>query len=375
MNAPSPSMLLRERKMPSLSNIRKEEKRAEQERKGQFTSSLAICRKLHAYQLASRKVLPAPKKNEDQTISNVLKIEACGSALRSLAGEIRKQHPQISALQSMEVATALAGNSALSLSSEQMRSLEVASSPFFSSQSRLAQQTQKLVKAALGSTVAAEIAKTELENQLLPSRETIEKQTEALKGQKNGKANALIGELQELTQKKEMLAQQVDELKAEVGQLEAQKQQRLAELGAASQASPLAKLLANHAVLVVEDDVVSQELVVRMLTSMGIGKSQIIATADPREALKKASDLADEGVPMLVLLDYQLPYKLGGQVARELRENKRMRAEIVGMTAFKGIKDVSYNDPGEQEIDVIIKPFDKGDVVRAISRTLAKSKN
>jgi len=358
---------------PTLRMLRRDEKTAEQDRKGHFISALAICRKLNAYQLTLQKARDASSKHFDQiSVSDSLKVEACGSALRSLADEVRKQHPRLSALQSMDVAYALAGNSAISLSAEQARSLEMASRPFLSSCSRLAQQTQKLVKAALDSTVAAEIAKTELESQLIPSRETIEKQVEALKDKKNEQADTIIGELQALTQKKEILSQQVEGLKAEVGQLEAQKQQQLAELSAASQASPLAKLLANHAILVVDDDMASREYVVAMLSYMGVSKAQIIATDDPREALKKASDLADEGVPMLVLLDYQLPHKLGGQVAAELRKNKGMRAEIVGMTAFTGIKEVDYGDPG---IAVLTKPFDKGEFTHAICGTLAKSKN
>ena len=89
--------------------------------------------------------------------------------------------------------------------------------------------------------------------------------------------------------------------------------------------------------------------------------------------MKIASDFADEGVPMLVLLDYALPYNTTGkQVAAELRKNKGMHAEIVGMTAFKGIKEINYGDP---EIAVLTKPFDKGDFTHAICGTLARSKN
>ena len=357
---------------PALSMLRRDEKRAEQERKGQFVSALLICRKLQAYSLASQKAAPASKKNAAQiAISDALKIEACGNALRALSDEIRGQHPKLSALQSMDVATAMAGNSALSLSADQLKSLEAASRPFLSNYSRLAQQTQKLVKAAIDSTVAAEIAMTEME-QLLPSRETIEKQADALKEEKNGKANAIDGEIKELERKKAVLTRQVEGLRADVGRLEVQKQQQLAAVGAL-QGEPLAKLLANHSILVVEDDTASREYVVEMLARMGVSKKQIIATDDPRKALKIASGLADEGVPMLVLLDYALPHgKNGGDVVEDLRKNKSMHAEIVGMTAFKGIKEVNYGDP---EIAVLTKPFDKGDFAHAIYWTLAKSKN
>ena len=358
---------------PNLSMLRRDEKKAEQERKGQFVSALLICRKLQAYKQALQKARNASSKPFDQTpISDSLKVEACGNAMRSLSDEIRRQHPQLSALQSMDVAAALAGNSALSLSTEQINSLGAASRPFFPNPSRLAQQTQKLVRAALDSTVAAIISKIELEGQLLPSRETIEKQAEALKDEKSRKADALDGEIKELEQKKAELARQVEMLRADVGRLEVQKQQQLAAVGAL-QGEPLAKLLANHAILVVEDDMASQEYVVRLLINMGISKNQIIATDDPRKALKMASDFSDEGVPMLVLLDYALPHNMtGGQVASELHKDKGARAKIVGMTAFKGIKEVNYGDP---EIAVLTKPFDRKEFAHAIYGTLAKSKN
>lgn len=82
-------------------------------------------------------------------------------------------------------------------------------------------------------------------------------------------------------------------------------------------------------VLVVEDNVNNFNLILRLLTSLGIEYCEWISSG------YKASEEAHQFTPIdLILLDIQLPYENGFDVHKDLRDNESYKdTKIVAVTA------------------------------------------
>ncbi|MBN1964725.1 MAG: response regulator [Anaerolineae bacterium] len=88
--------------------------------------------------------------------------------------------------------------------------------------------------------------------------------------------------------------------------------------------------LNDKTIVVVEDNAVNYNLIVRLLTGLGIKHIKWITSG--WQAAEKAADLAPVD---LILLDIQLPYADGYAVHKALRANPSLRdAKIVAVTVY-----------------------------------------
>ena len=84
---------------------------------------------------------------------------------------------------------------------------------------------------------------------------------------------------------------------------------------------------ANGPVLLVEDNELNREMLIRRLTRAGV---EVIAAADGQEAL----DLMISDQPSVVLMDMNLPVLDGWTACRRAREDERIRhIPIIALTA------------------------------------------
>ena len=118
---------------------------------------------------------------------------------------------------------------------------------------------------------------------------------------------------------------------------------------------------ANGPVLLVEDNELNREMLMRRLTRAGI---KVIPAADGQQAL----DLMISEQPSVVLMDMNLPVLDGWTACRRAREDKRIRhIPIIALTAHAMESDrLDALQAGCD--DYATKPVDFPDLLRKIDR-------
>jgi CheY-like chemotaxis protein len=118
---------------------------------------------------------------------------------------------------------------------------------------------------------------------------------------------------------------------------------------------------ANGPVLLVEDNELNREMLMRRLTRAGV---EVIPAADGQEAL----DLMISEQPSVVLMDMNLPVLDGWTACRRAREDKRIRhIPIIALTAHAMESD-RLNALQAGCDDYATKPVDFPDLLRKIDR-------
>ena len=118
-------------------------------------------------------------------------------------------------------------------------------------------------------------------------------------------------------------------------------------------------------ILVIEDDVMINKLLCKVLTDNGYETENAL---DGNEGLK----MALETEPELILLDLMLPGKTGEEILRELRKHKTTPA-IVLSARNEVIDRIELLRLGAD--DYICKPFDVDEVILRIEAVLRRSGN
>jgi two-component system cell cycle response regulator DivK len=122
---------------------------------------------------------------------------------------------------------------------------------------------------------------------------------------------------------------------------------------------------ADKRILVVEDNVNNYNLILRLITSMGIDSCEWISSG------WKVADEADQYTPVdLILLDIQLPYENGFDVHRKLRGHPSyLGTRIVAVTA-NASQTYMQKAINEGFDGFIGKPIDPDRFPEQIKRTL-----
>ena len=90
-----------------------------------------------------------------------------------------------------------------------------------------------------------------------------------------------------------------------------------------------ARRIQDKIIIVVEDNVANYNLILRLLTELGIEQCEWISSG-----WKVAQEAAERGPVDLILLDIMLPYEDGFEVHKKLRAHPRFKdARIVAVTA------------------------------------------
>jgi CheY-like chemotaxis protein len=114
-------------------------------------------------------------------------------------------------------------------------------------------------------------------------------------------------------------------------------------------------------ILIVEDD----DAVAAMIEDyLGDHRYRTARAADGREAVARVRELR----PDLIVMDLMMPRLTGGEAANELRRDPlTQRIPIVAISAVADVTSIAEMLPLD---DVLEKPFDLDDLLRAIERHL-----
>jgi CheY-like chemotaxis protein len=144
-------------------------------------------------------------------------------------------------------------------------------------------------------------------------------------------------------------------------------QRSLAELTTRSESRPSTRPILRASLLLVEDNVINQNVVTRMLENLGCS---VEIARDGREAVEKCSLQTFD----IVLMDCQMPIMDGFEATQEIRRrgSAKPRCPIIAMTAraMEGDRQKCL-DVGMD--DYLSKPVSKSDLVRALHQHLPKS--
>jgi CheY-like chemotaxis protein len=116
-------------------------------------------------------------------------------------------------------------------------------------------------------------------------------------------------------------------------------------------------------ILVAEDEPAVRELVVRLLEAAGY---DVVAAEDGSSAL----ELAGSHPVDLVLSDVVMPGMNGRELARELR----IREPELPVLLMSGYTDQRETTDDGQPIDVLVKPFEREELLGRVGRLLAGSR-
>ena len=115
-------------------------------------------------------------------------------------------------------------------------------------------------------------------------------------------------------------------------------------------------------ILVVEDDDTIRQLIVRLLSMSG---HQVLDAFDGEDGIQKFRQNSVD----LVITDWSLPRKDGGEVIQEVRRQEPS-AQIILMTAHVSVAGMPAANLGVQE--VLRKPFKLADLEKAVEKCLAE---
>ncbi len=120
-------------------------------------------------------------------------------------------------------------------------------------------------------------------------------------------------------------------------------------------------------VLVLEDDVLLRNLIVRNLKGEGF---EIVETADGSDTVKRYSEAMIERKPFdLVLIDLTIPLGMGGARAMELL--RQADPEVDAIVSSGNRSDPAMLQPSAHGFaDVLPKPYDSRDLVRIVKQVL-----
>ncbi|MFH1857488.1 MAG: response regulator, partial [Candidatus Omnitrophota bacterium] len=124
------------------------------------------------------------------------------------------------------------------------------------------------------------------------------------------------------------------------------------------------KALSESTILVVDDDIASQNLLERFLQM--IGYKHVHAVKSGEEALR----FIHSSVPNLVLLDYFLPGISGFETLRQIRQ-MYPKLPVIMVTAYLS-RDLLEKVNEEGALDMLVKPLDLRELERQVIRKLAQ---
>ena len=120
----------------------------------------------------------------------------------------------------------------------------------------------------------------------------------------------------------------------------------------------------NQPILVVEDEPDTADLVKLILQENGY---EVVHAADGQEALDK---IASMSIPLLVLLDIQLPHVDGVTILETIRATPDWQhVPVVLLTAVVDPRCIRQAVAIKVQ-DYVLKPFTRDDLLRCVERTL-----
>ena len=126
---------------------------------------------------------------------------------------------------------------------------------------------------------------------------------------------------------------------------------------------PRIQALTKGTVLVVDDDVASQDLLVRFLQM--IGCKHVVAVSSGEEAIQAIRSQ----MPSLVLLDYFLPGISGFETLRRIKQLYR-KVPVIMVTAYLS-RDAIEKTDREGAADMLTKPLNLRELERHVLQTLS----
>lgn len=122
-------------------------------------------------------------------------------------------------------------------------------------------------------------------------------------------------------------------------------------------------------VLVLEDDVLLRQLIVRNLKNAGF---EIVETADGVDTIRCYGEALLAGNPFdLVLIDLTIPMGMGG--AQAMEQLRQMDPQVDAIVSSGNRYDPTMLDPGEYGFSgVLPKPYDSPELMRVVSQVLQR---
>ncbi len=115
-------------------------------------------------------------------------------------------------------------------------------------------------------------------------------------------------------------------------------------------------------ILIIDDDTALIEGLQIILEDEGYS---VVAVTDCQSMLDVVS-VTSKQAPQLIMLDFRLPFKDGGEVAKDLKRDKQTKKiPIIMMSASHNTKMIAEEVGAD---DFLEKPFDMDDVLRCIAR-------
>lgn len=125
-------------------------------------------------------------------------------------------------------------------------------------------------------------------------------------------------------------------------------------------------------ILVLEDDLLLRQLIVRSLKAEGF---EVLETADGADTVRHYGDALKEGHPFdLVLLDLGIPDGMGGAQAMEML--RQMDPHVDAIVSSGNYSDPAMMDPGEYGfLGSLPKPYENADLVKAVHSVLERRRS
>lgn len=123
--------------------------------------------------------------------------------------------------------------------------------------------------------------------------------------------------------------------------------------------------MGKNEVLVVEDNIISQNMLKTTLSNAGYS---VVTVSSGMEGIK----LAAEQLPNLIILDIMLPDIDGGEVANILRKNKKtMDIPIIFISAL--ISEAEEKSDKKDIVSFLSKPYNRERLLNEIRKYLSKA--